>query len=147
MKLALFDFDNTLFETPYNEDPIYMDRPQSLSTSKWKFKPILETINSYEINSTCDNTKLILLTNRISDVYLELKSILESHGLRFDEYMTIVGADGDRSKGNRLKSLIEKYGVVTEVEYWEDKDKHIVDVMSIMESYPNIVLKINKVTI
>ena len=39
MKLALFDFDNTLFETPYNEDPIYMDRPQSLSTSKWKFKP------------------------------------------------------------------------------------------------------------
>ena len=29
MKLALFDFDNTLFETPYEEDPNYMDKPES----------------------------------------------------------------------------------------------------------------------
>ena len=147
MKLALFDFDNTLFETPYEEDPNYMDKPESLSIHKWKFNPIVETIKSYKKNLKEENTKVILLTNRISDVYLELKSLLELYGLRFDEYQTIIGVDGNRSKGKRLKNLIEKYGTVTEVEYWEDKDKHINDVNQVMESYPEIALKINKVII
>ena len=147
MKLALFDFDNTLFETPYDEDPNYMDKPESLSVRKWKFEPILETIKSYKEQVKEENTRVVLLTNRISDVYLELKSLLELYGLRFDEYRTIVGVDGDRSKGNRLKSLIEKYGTVKEVEYWEDKDKHINDVKKVMEEYPEINLTVNKVVI
>ena len=48
MKLALFDFDNTLFKTPYNEDPSYMDKPESLYMRKWKFEPILETIKKFK---------------------------------------------------------------------------------------------------
>ena len=147
MKLALFDFDNTLFETPYDEDPNYMDRPESLSIHKWTFNPILQTIKSYKKNLKEDDTKVILLTNRISDVYVELKRLLELYDIRFDEYQTILGADGDRSKGNRLRALIEKYGTVKEVEYWEDKDKHIVDVQKAMKEYPDIIFKVNKVTI
>ena len=50
MKLALFDFDNTLFKTPYDEDPSYMDKPASLSIRKWKFEPILETIKKFKFN-------------------------------------------------------------------------------------------------
>tara|TARA_Y100001938_G_scaffold130894_1_gene187350 strand:+ start:469 stop:909 length:441 start_codon:yes stop_codon:yes gene_type:complete len=146
MKLALFDFDNTLFKTPYDEDPDYMDKPASLSIYKWKFEPILETIKKFKECKKEKNTKVILLTNRIDGVYLQLKTLLEEHGLVFDDYKMIIGVDGDRSKGKRVKDLILTNSVDS-IEYWEDKDKHINDVKNTMDFFPEIELKINKVVI
>ena len=146
MKLALFDFDNTLFETPYNEDPNYMDKPESLSIRKWKFEPILETIKKFKECKKEKNTKVILLTNRIDSVHPELKNLLEEYGLVFDDYKMIIGVDGNRSKGKRVKDLILSNSVGS-VEYWEDKDKHIEDVKNTMDFFPEIELKINKVVI
>jgi len=146
MKLALFDFDNTLFKTPYDEDPDYMDKPASLSIRKWKFEPILETIKKFKECKKEKNTKVILLTNRIDSVHPQLKSLLEEYGLIFDDYKMIVGVDGDRSKGKRVKDLILNNSVGS-IEYWEDKDKHIEDVKNTMDFFPEIELKINKVVI
>jgi len=146
MKLALFDFDNTLFKTPYDEDPDYMNKPASLSIYKWKFEPILETIKKFKECKKEKNTKVILLTNRIDGVYLQLKTLLEEHGLVFDDYKMIIGVDGDRSKGKRVKDLILTNSVDS-IEYWEDKDKHINDVKNTMDFFPEIELKINKVVI
>lgn len=146
MKLALFDFDNTLFETPYEEDPNYMDKPESLFLRKWNFKPILETIKRFKECKKEKNTKVILLTNRMNAVHLELKKLLEGYGLMFDEYKMIIGVDGDRSKGKRVKELILNNNVGS-IEYWEDKDKHIEDVKNVMDFFPEIELKINKVII
>ncbi len=146
MKLALFDFDNTLFKTPYDEGPDYMDKPASLSIRKWKFEPILETIKKFKECKKEKNTKVILLTNRIDSVHPQLKSLLEEYGLVFDDYKMIVGVDGDRSKGKRVKDLILS-NCVGSIEYWEDKDKHIEDVKNTMDFFPEIELKINKVVI
>ena len=146
MKLALFDFDNTLFKTPYNEDPSYMDKPESLSIRKWKFEPILETIKKFKECKKEKNTKVILLTNRINSVHLELKTLLEEYGLVFDDYKMIIDVDGNRSKGKRVKDLILS-NCVGSIEYWEDKDKHIDDVKNTMDFFPEIELKINKVII
>jgi len=146
MKLALFDFDNTLFKTPYDEDPDYMDKPESLSIHKWKFEPILETIKKFKECKKEKNTKVILLTNRINSVHLQLKTLLEEYGLVFDDYKMIIGVDGNRSKGKRVKDLILS-NCVGSIEYWEDKDKHIEDVKNTMDFFPEIELKINKVVI
>ena len=146
MKLALFDFDNTLFKTPYDEDPSYMDKPESLSIRKWKFEPILETIKKFKECKKEKNTKVILLTNRIDSVHLQLKTLLEEYGLVFDDYKMIVGVGGNRSKGKRVKDLILS-NCVGSIEYWEDKDKHIEDVKNTMDFFPEIELKINKVVI
>jgi len=146
MKLALFDFDNTLFETPYEEDPNYMDKPESLFLRKWNFKPILETIKRFKECKKEKNTKVILLTNRMNAVHLELKKLLDEYGLVFDEYKMIIGVDGNRSKGKRVKELILNNNVGS-IEYWEDKDKHIEDVKNVMDFFPEIELKINKVII
>tara|TARA_R100000900_G_scaffold119503_1_gene94185 strand:- start:70 stop:510 length:441 start_codon:yes stop_codon:yes gene_type:complete len=146
MKLALFDFDNTLFKTPYDEDPDYMDKPESLSIRKWEFEPILETIKKFKECKKEKTTKVILLTNRIDSVHPQLKSLLEEYGLVFDDYKMIVGVDGDRSKGKRVKDLILS-NCVGSIEYWEDKDKHIEDVKNTMDFFPEIELKINKVVI
>jgi hypothetical protein len=60
--------------------------------------------------------------------------------------MPIQGKDGDRSKGNRVLKLLEKYPNTDEIEYWEDKDKHIIDVINVLKNFPDIKLKINKIT-
>jgi len=146
MKLSLFDFDDTLFETPYKENWEYMDNPMSLSLGKWKFKVKDNVIEDYKKEYLDENTKVVLLTNRISDVAPELKNVLDSHLVFFDEYLPIKGKHGDRSKGNRVLKLLKKYPKTTEIEYWEDKDKHIIDVMSVLEDFPSITLKINKIT-
>jgi len=147
MKLALFDFDNTLFKTPYDENFSYMDKPESLSIRKWTFEPLLETINSFKNCKNEKDTRVILLTNRIDSLYSELKDLLEMYGLFFDDFYMVEGEDGDRSKGRRVKSMIKKYVNIDSIHYWEDKDKHIDDVKSTMEYFPEIELKINKVTI
>jgi hypothetical protein len=147
MKLALFDFDNTLFKTPYDENFSYMDKPESLSIRKWNFEPLLETINSFKNCKNEKDTRVILLTNRIDSLYSELKDLLEMYGLFFDDFYMVEGEDGDRSKGRRVKSMIKKYVNIDSIHYWEDKDKHIDDVKSTMEHFPEIELKINKVTI
>jgi hypothetical protein len=114
---------------------------------KWNFKPIPETIKIFRKIKKDPTTKIILLTNRIDSVLDEVKKILKLHDLNFDSYKPIEGVSGDRSKGKRLIKLLDKYQNVSEVEYWEDKDKHIEDVENIMLNYPKIKLKINKVII
>ena len=146
MKLSLFDFDDTLFKTPYPENWAYMDNPLSLSLRKWDFKVKDDVIESYKKECLDENTKVILLTNRISDVEYELKNVLDSYLVFFDEYLPIQGKNGDRSKGNRVLKLLEKYPNTTEIEYWEDKDKHILDVTNVLSDFPKIKLKINKIT-
>tara|TARA_R110000824_G_scaffold149198_1_gene319310 strand:+ start:18 stop:470 length:453 start_codon:yes stop_codon:yes gene_type:complete len=148
MKLALFDFDDTLFKTPYDENWGYMDTPQSLDLSKWKFEvndDVMEDYTNQYVNRRLGKTKVILLTNRISDVENALRTLLDSRLVFFDEYLPIVGKDGNRSKGQRVLELLKKYPHVTEIEYWEDKDKHIIDVLNVLTDFPKITVKINKV--
>ena len=39
MEISIFDFDNTLVETPYPESVEYMDQDESLDETKWTFEP------------------------------------------------------------------------------------------------------------
>lgn len=144
MKLAMFDFDNTLVKTPY-EDSSYLDTPESLDSDKWEFKFNNNTIQQYNHESTGNSIVTVLLTNRIDKVKPYVNSILESKKLTFDENLYIKGKTGNRSKGRRVEKLLEKYPQTTEIEYWEDKDKHIKDVKESCKKYPHIKLKVNKV--
>jgi|TARA_R110002020_G_scaffold196775_1_gene397746 hypothetical protein len=144
MKLSLFDFDNTLVETPYEDSP-YLDTPESLDPNIWNFKFNKETIKEYFNESSNNSTITVLLTNRIDSVEENVLDILDNEKVIFDEKMFIEGKEGDRSKGKRLEKLLRKYPETTEIEYWEDKDKHIKDVVSTCEKYPDIKLNINKI--
>ena len=143
MKLSLFDFDNTLVETPYEDSP-YLDTEESLDSDKWKFKFNEKTINNYKSESTDSSVVTVLLTNRIDSVQHCVKEILSSKKITFDEEMFIKGKDGNRSKGKRVEKLLKKYPDTTEIEYWEDKDKHINSVKEAMKDYPHVELEIIK---
>ena len=146
MKLSFFDFDETLFKLPYNENTSYMDNPYSLSPRKWSFEAKQNIIDQYRIESNKKGVKVILLSNRTTNVIDYLKEFLNSQDMKFDYYLLIKGSDGDRLKSKRMEKLIKKYPNTTNIEYWEDKDKHILDVKSMIQKYPNIDIKINKVT-
>jgi len=146
MKLSFFDFDDTLFKLPYTENTKYMDSPGSLSPRKWTFKIKQNTINQYRKELSEKGIKVILLSNRTTNVMDSLKNLLNLYNVKFDYYSLIEGSDGDRTKSRRMEEIIKKHPNTTNIEYWEDKDKHILDVNLMMEKYPNIEFKVNKVT-
>jgi len=140
----MFDFDNTLVKTPYEDSP-YLDTKESLDSEKWEFSFNKETVKNYFNELNEKEVVTVLLTNRIDSVKEQVMSILKTKDINFNEELFILGKDGDRSKGKRVESLIKKYPETTEIEYWEDKDKHIDDVVNYCKKYPNIKLKVNKV--
>ena len=146
MKLSFFDFDDTLFKLPYIENTEYMDDPNSLSQNIWEFKAKKDIIKQYKKEISKENTKVILLSNRTTNVLDSLKKFLKSHEIIFDYYLLIDGWDGDRIKSKRIEKIIKKYPKTTHIEYWEDKDKHISDVNKVIKQYSDIDLKINKIT-
>tara|TARA_B100000579_G_scaffold312198_1_gene261779 strand:- start:542 stop:979 length:438 start_codon:yes stop_codon:yes gene_type:complete len=143
MEISIFDFDNTLVETPYPESIEYMDQNESLDENKWTFKPQKEINRIYE-DLPSSNLK-VLLTNRIDVVQDEVVSLLEKRGITFDEHMFIKGRDGNRSKGDRLKKLLRKYPDTKKVTFWDDKQKHIDDMSEKSKEFNNIKFNFNLV--
>ena len=143
MEISIFDFDNTLVETPYPESIEYMDQNESLDETKWTFKPQKEINKIYE-ELPSSNLK-VLLTNRIDVVQNEVVSLLEKRGITFDEHMFIKGRDGNRSKGDRLKKLLKKYPETKKVSYWDDKQKHIDDMCEKSKKFEEIEFNFNLV--
>ena len=143
MEISIFDFDNTLVETPYPESIEYMDQDESLDEKKWTFRPKKEINKIYEELPT-SNLK-VLLTNRIDIVQEEVVSLLERRGITFDEHMFIEGRDGDRSKGERLRTLLKKYPDTKKVSFWDDKQKHIDDMYEKSKGFNDINFNFNLV--
>jgi|TARA_R100000900_G_scaffold131278_1_gene107489 hypothetical protein len=143
MEISIFDFDNTLVKTPYPESIEYMDQDESLDENKWTFNPNEEIDKIYkELPSS--NLK-VLLTNRIDVVKDEVVELLEKRGITFDEHMFIEGRDGDRSKGERLRTLLKKYPKTRKVSFWDDKQKHIDDMYEKAADFNNINFNFNLV--
>tara|TARA_R110000803_G_scaffold172682_1_gene235520 strand:- start:111 stop:548 length:438 start_codon:yes stop_codon:yes gene_type:complete len=143
MEISIFDFDNTLVDTPYPESIEYMDQDESLDETKWTFNPNKEINKIYEELPT-SNLK-VLLTNRIDVVQEEVVSLLKKRGITFDEHMFIKGREGNRSKGDRLKTLLKKYPETKKVSFWDDKQKHIDDMHKKSKDFNDINFNFNLV--
>ena len=134
MDLYLFDFDNTLVQTPYPDSIYYMDRKESLNDSRWEFKINEEVKSYYDKAKKNNNNRIVLLSNRVREVEVPLRELLSRLGYEFDEYLLIEG--GERSKAKRLLDYLEIIDEVENIYYWEDKDKHIKDISeNIPEKY------------
>ena len=120
-----------------------MDQDESLDEKKWTFRPKKEINKIYKELPT-PNLK-VLLTNRIDIVQKEVVSLLERRGITFDEHMFIEGRDGDRSKGERLRTLLKKYPDTKKVSFWDDKQKHIDDMYEKSKGFNDINFNFNLV--
>tara|TARA_R110002051_G_scaffold189662_1_gene258881 strand:+ start:261 stop:698 length:438 start_codon:yes stop_codon:yes gene_type:complete len=143
MEISIFDFDNTLVDTPYPESIEYMDQDESLDENKWTFKTKKEINKIYE--ELPESNLKVLLTNRINVVQKGVVSLLKKRGITFDEHMFIEGREGNRSKGDRLKTLLKKYPETKKVSFWDDKQKHIDDMYKKSKDFNDINFNFNLV--
>jgi hypothetical protein len=142
MRIYLFDFDNTIVKLPYEETIEYLDQQDSLDP-KLNFTAIIKTRNDYIKYSKYDPDGLFLiLSNRNTVVKDSLINLLGTFDYIFEDYYLIDSED--RSKGNRVRKILDKYPNCTSIKLWEDKDKHIKSVTEAMKDYPNIKLEVVK---
>jgi len=142
MNIYLFDFDNTIVNLPYQESIEYLDQKESLDPNL-NFTGIVNTRKDYvKYNNYDPDGLFILLSNRIHEVKEPLKLLLNKFGYYFDDYYLI--RDDDRSKGTRVRKILDKYKNCKSIKFWEDKDKHIDSVKETMKGYPEIKLEVIK---
>ena len=139
MNLIVFDCDNTLWELPYEEDDIFMKTSESITDYEFKYKQ--NVIDIYKEKCKDENNKFVILTNRRTSIQnIILEKLYNDKGLKFD-YILFMNKDRDKSK--RLNTIITDD--VEYVEYYDDKDKHINCIKTLMPKYLDIKFKTFKV--
>ena len=100
-KIYLIDFDGTIARTPEREEgvKIYKDktgndyphkgwwgRNESLDMDMFDIKPIQSTVDVVKREYGKPNTKVFLLTGRVPKNSQAVEKILNSYGVKFDDY-------------------------------------------------------------
>lgn len=159
-KIAIFDFDGTLMNTPQAEEgkkqweiktgkPYphigWWGRQESLDTDVFNIKPIVSTILDYNIEIDDPNTLVIMLTGRLPKQAPQVENILNDYNIVFDEYHYKEDGDTLKSKINTIKSLLLRYPNVNFIEMYEDRVPHAIAFEEWGEEN-NIPIKVNVVT-
>ena len=139
MNLIIFDCDDTLWKIPYDEDGSFMDKPESLN---YNFKYKQEIVDIYNNRREDSNNKSVILTNRINLLESLLLEKLKKQNITFDYTLF---RSVDRDKSHRLKDLLKSLSDVEEIEYYDDKEKHIKSINKLKLRFPNIKFKVNLV--
>lgn len=159
-KISIFDFDGTLMNTPHPEEgkkqweeftgKVYphigwWSKYESLDDSVFDIQPIESTINDYLKEKSNPDTLVIMLTGRIPHQAEQIEELLLLHNISFDEYHYKGNGDTLSSKINTIKSLLNRFPNVKEIEMWEDREPHAIEFKQWGEEN-GVNLKVNLVT-
>jgi hypothetical protein len=119
-RLAVFDFDGTLMDSPEPENgkQFWQDkmgmpyphkgwwgRPESLDTTVFDIKPFPHVLAQLEKEKATPDTKVIILTSRMEKLRHELEKVLSLNNVIVDE---VILKRGNEDKGDIILK-IEKY--------------------------------------
>jgi len=139
-KLSIFDFDDTLVNTPlpdYGEIKYkevtgkewphqgWWSKKESLDTDIFDMPLNKDVHSDYLKEKSNPETVVVMLTGRMFKLADYVKKILDENGLQFDEYRYNMGGSTDKSKMKTMEQLLEKYPNVVEIEQWDDRLEHI----------------------
>jgi len=140
-KISIFDFDGTLMKTPdstegkkqweefYGEEyphKGWWGKPESLDDAVFDIQPIDSTVSDYKKEMENSNTFVIMLTGRIPHQSSQVEELLAFHNIYFKEYHYKSNGDTLTSKLNTIKSLLNRFPQVKEIEMWEDREAHVI---------------------
>jgi len=140
-KIAIFDFDGTLMDTPHAEEgkreweektgsPYphrgWWSKRESLDTEVFDIQPIKSTISDYVIESDTPNTYVVMLTGRLPNQKDQVEDILHSNDIVFDEYHYKDDGDTLNSKLNTIVSLLNRFPNTELIEMYEDREPHAI---------------------
>jgi len=136
MELHVFDFDNTLFRSPFRPDwwPIegWWGKLASLFPPCVPDKPGSEWYVSNSVSaarkSTSDpNVMTVLATGRINKFRPRVMELVRATGLRFDDVVLAAGGS-DKTvdmKTKLLGTMLRQHPDIERVEMWEDRVPHV----------------------
>ena len=140
-KIAIFDFDGTLMNTPHPETGKgeweektgekyphigWWSKRESLDTNVFDIQSIKSTIVDYFVETDDPNTLVIMLTGRLPQQADQVEKILNDRSLVFDEYHYKGNGSTLNSKINTIKSLLNRYPNVDFIEMYEDREPHAI---------------------
>ena len=139
-KISIFDFDGTLMKTPdstegkkqweefYGKDYPHIGwwgKPESLDDAVFDIQPIESTVSDYKKEMGNPNTFVIMLTGRLPHQSSQVEELLALHNIYFKEYHYKSNGDTLTSKLNTIKSLLNRFPQVKDIEMWEDREAHV----------------------
>ena len=101
-------------------------KPESLDDAVFDIQPIESTVSDYKKETENPNTFVIMLTGRLPHQSSQVEELLALHNIYFKEYHYKSNGDTLTSKLNTIKSLLNRFPQVKEVEMWEDREAHVI---------------------
>ena len=138
VKLSFFDFDGTLAKTltpeegrnkykeitgeeyPHPGMKGWWDMPESLDTFDVQIDKGVKS--EYDKHRSDPNCRVFLLTNRKGKLHNSVNKILKKNGITFDGYDY---KNEGIEKPDRIKSYLEKYPNVKEINVWDDRSEQL----------------------
>lgn len=148
-RLVIYDFDNTLFNSPQREDGeiLYLEATgKEWPFSGWWGRPetllpplvpdpipesmlVAETVAAYRKDRECPDSFLVLMTGRPAKMRHRIREILSTFDIRFDDEF-YRGMKGHPQHGDTLDiklNIIQSHLVhdaLEILEIWEDRPEH-----------------------
>lgn len=136
-RLAFYDMDGTLMDTPLPEDGKktwkevtgedyphagWWGRPESLSTDVFDIKPFPTVLSQLKDDTARPDTQTVLLTNRIERLRPHVENLLMVNGIRLD---VLDLKSGGEEKDERILRHLENNPNVKEISVFDDRDKEL----------------------
>lgn len=136
MELHVYDFDNTIFRSPFRPDwwpwQGWWGRELSLEPPCVPDKPgsdwyVGSSVSSARKSTSDPNVMTILATGRINKFRARVLELVRATGLRFDDYVLASGGS-DKTldmKTKLLARMLRQHSDIDRVEMWEDRVPHV----------------------
>jgi len=140
-RLAFYDMDGTLMNTPHPEEGKKMwekvkgekypyegwwGRAESLDLEVFNIEPFGTVLSQLKDDTARPDTYTVLLTSRVKKLLPQIQKLLNSHNITFNEYSL---KSGSADKGDRIKTIMRKFPDVKEISVFDDRQKEL-DILS-----------------
>jgi len=148
-RLAVFDFDGTLMNTPSPETgkaewsektgkPFpyvgWWSKRESLDLNVFDIKPFPSVLNQLKQEKSTPNTYVIILTSRMDSLRPELEAVLNKNGVQVDR---VDMKRANKTKGEKLLQYIEELPDLETIDVYEDRDSDIQSYEAIRNQIPD----------
>lgn len=147
-KLAIFDFDGTISNSPKPEEGIgrweklkgvkfthddWWGSSESLDTNVFDFIFYRNVVNILNKEKSNPNTLVIILSSRVEKLRPYIKKILKQNSL---SVKSLELKSDERTKGDKILELIDKFPALKQIDVYDDRDKEIKSYLSIKDKIP-----------
>lgn len=150
-RLAAFDFDATLINSPEKELGKQMwsqamgqqyphqgwwGRPESLDLNVFDIKPFPSVLNQLNKELSTPDTYVIILTSRLDKLRPQVEAVLNANNIHVHK---VDMKRSEKTKGQKILDYINKYPSLTEINVYDDRDSDIQSYESIRVMIPDTI--------